>query len=117
LLRSLRAATRLKLPLPCLKSAAELRRLRTFTAFDDHLTAPLHGFRDAADYYRRASSRSYLPRIRVPTLILHARDDPFMDDSAIPGPDEVPDPVRLELSLHGGHVAFIAAGRGCRPYF
>ncbi len=117
LLRSLRAATRLKLPLPGLRTMTELRRLQTFMAFDDCLTAPLHGFRDAADYYRRASSRPWLTRIRVPTLIVQALDDPFMDVAAIPGPEEAPDPIRLELSPHGGHVAFIAAGRGGRPYF
>lgn len=117
LLRGLRAAARLKLPLAAIETTADLRRLRTFPAFDDHLTAPLHGFRDADDYYRRASSRPYLPRIRVPTLIVHALDDPFMSAAAVPGPNEVPDPIRLELSRHGGHVAFIAADRGGRPYF
>ena len=86
----------------------ELRALRDFYAFDDRITAPLHGYTDVHDYYARASCRPYLRRIRVPTLILHALDDPFMRPEAVPEPDELSPSVRLELSPHGGHVGFVA---------
>ncbi|MFW6350200.1 MAG: hydrolase [Thiohalospira sp.] len=78
-----------------------------FRAFDDAVTAPLHGFRDANDYYARASSRPWLGRIAVPTRILHARDDPFMDPGAIPQARELAPAVILELAHRGGHVGFV----------
>ena len=80
--------------------------------FDERLTAPLHGFSDAIDYYTRCSSRSFLRSIEVPTLILHAADDPFMSDSVVPQPEELSASVTVELSQAGGHVGFVAgAGR------
>lgn len=93
-----------------------LRRFASIEAFDDAVTAPLNGFRDAADYYRRASCRAYIPGIRRPTLILHALDDPFMFAAAVPRAEELPPAVTLELSRHGGHVGFIG-GRGLRPVY
>ncbi len=94
-----------------------LRRLRTFWQFDDQVTAPLHGFADATDYYTRCSSRQFLRRIRTPTLILHARDDPFMTPDAIPTARELAPGVRLELSAHGGHVGFVAGRVPWRPQY
>ena len=88
-------------------AVGDVRRLRTFWTFDDAITAPLHGFHGAADYYLRASSRQYLGRIRVPTLILHAADDPFVPAAAIPTAAELAPSVRLELAAAGGHVGFI----------
>ena len=85
-----------------------LHELRSFRDFDDAVTAPLHGFRDVDDYYSRSSSRQYLATIRVPTLILQARDDPFLPASALPRQDELSAAVTLELAEHGGHVGFIA---------
>ena len=79
-----------------------------FETFDGTVTAPLHGFADAHYYYRKASCRGYLGRIRVPTLILHAADDPFMTRAAIPTAEELASCVTLELSERGGHVGFIA---------
>jgi uncharacterized protein len=84
-----------------------------FETFDDRVTAPLHGFANASDYYRKSSSRAFLKRIVVPTLILHAADDPFMTRAAIPRADELSDAVTLELSAHGGHVGFLA---GASPW-
>lgn len=91
-----------------------VRRLTSFRAFDDAVTAPLHGFRGADDYYQQCSSRAWLAKIAVPTLIIHARDDPFVPASAIPTATELAPDVTLELTAHGGHVGFL--GRlGTRP--
>ncbi|HXH04680.1 MAG TPA: hydrolase [Candidatus Competibacteraceae bacterium] len=86
----------------------ELHRLRDFFAFDERITAPLHGYAGIYDYYRRASCRQYLPGIRTPTLILHAADDPFMVPEVVPAPHELPETVTLELSPNGGHVGFVS---------
>lgn len=85
----------------------DINTLSTFRRFDDQVTAPLHGFKGVDDYYARASSRQFIPRIRVPTLILHARDDPFMCAHTPPLAEELPENVWLELTEHGGHVGFI----------
>lgn len=87
---------------------AMLANLRDFHAFDDQVTAPLHGYAGVHDYYTRASCRPYLRRIRIPTLILHALDDPFMLPDAVPDTPELSPSVRLELSPGGGHVGFVA---------
>lgn len=112
--RSVRAKARL-LPPPV--ALGRLEQLTSFRAFDDAITAPLHGFAGVDDYYRRASSRAYLKDIRVPTLIVHARDDPFMSPAAIPLETELSDAVTLELSAHGGHVGFIAGRWPGRPVY
>jgi predicted alpha/beta-fold hydrolase len=89
----------------------------SFWELDDRITAPLHGFRDVNDYYQRSSSRQYLKGIRVPTLILQARDDPLIPPDAIPSPDELSASVELELSDHGGHVGFVAGQVPFRPRY
>ncbi len=92
-----------------------LGELRNFFDFDDSITAPLHGYSGVADYYARASCRAYLAAIAVPTLILHARDDPFLLADAIPSEQELSPSVTLELSGSGGHVGFVEGawpGRG-----
>jgi predicted alpha/beta-fold hydrolase len=90
--------------------------LDTFWRFDDAVTAPLHGFRDAVDYYALASCRPRLAAITRPTLILHALDDPFVPASAIPGAQELGAGTILELATHGGHVGFVA-GPPWRPRY
>lgn len=89
---------------------------RTFVEIDTCLTAPLHGFRDARDYYERSSCRQFLGAIQTPTLIVHARDDPFMAPSGIPTAGELSSTVRLELSARGGHCGFVA-GAPWRPRY
>jgi len=89
------------IPLP------DIDRLRTFRQYDDALTAPLHGYKDADDYYLRCSSRPVLKDIRVPTLVVHSSDDPFMTPAAVPTESELSDAVRFELSERGGHVGFV----------
>ncbi|MSR47048.1 MAG: hydrolase [Planctomycetes bacterium] len=87
---------------------ARALRARTFREFDDAFTAPLHGFRDANDYYARSSSGPWLGGIAVPTLVLHAADDPFVPASAVPESVLRANPrITLALSDHGGHVGFV----------
>jgi len=94
---------------PGLFDGEAMRRARTLREFDEVVTAPLHGFRDTDDYWTRASSKPVLGRIQVPTLVLNARNDPFLPEAALPGPSEVSGAVRLELPEGGGHAAFVSA--------
>jgi uncharacterized protein len=91
--------------------------MRTLRDFDDRITAPLHGFRGAEDYYARSSSRQFLSGVRIPTLVLHALDDPFMTRAGIPHECELAESLELELSERGGHAGFVAAGSGLLPRF
>ena len=92
-------------------------RARTLRQFDDAFTAPLHGFADAADYYAKSSSGAYVERIRVPTLLIHAEDDPFLPASRLPRAAAAANPnVETAFSAHGGHVGFIA-GKPWRPHY
>ncbi|KAF0164674.1 MAG: alpha/beta hydrolase fold protein [Rhodocyclaceae bacterium] len=83
------------------------RAARTLRDFDDAVTAPLHGFLGADDYYARSSAGPLLGAVRTPTLLLHAANDPFLPQQALPRPDRLPDAVRLEVLHHGGHVGFV----------
>ncbi|HUQ28151.1 MAG TPA: hydrolase [Usitatibacter sp.] len=94
---------------PGLFDGAAVRRARTLRAFDNVVTAPLHGFRDTDDYWTRASAKPHLAGVRVPTLILNARDDPFLPAAALPTEREVSGAVKLEFPAHGGHVGFVTA--------
>jgi predicted alpha/beta-fold hydrolase len=94
-----------------------LRSLKTIYDFDDRITAPLHGFDGADDYYARASSRQFLASIRIPTLVLHALDDPFMTPAGIPRATELAESVVLELTAQGGHMGFVHAGSAFLPRF
>lgn len=81
---------------------------RTLFEFDDAVTAPLHGYRDADDYWTRASSKPQLAGIRVPTLLLNARNDPFLPASALPSEQEVSSHVLRDYPAEGGHVGFVS---------
>jgi predicted alpha/beta-fold hydrolase len=91
--------------------------LRTFRRFDNEITAPLNGFRDVDDYYSRASSKQYLKSIEVPTLLIQARDDPFLPAPALPQDDDLSPAVTLELSRRGGHVGFVSGNNPMRPQY
>ncbi|WP_244814326.1 hydrolase [Caballeronia sp. Lep1P3] len=80
---------------------------RTLYEFDNVVTAPLHGFRDTNDYWSTATVRAHLKRIEVPALVLNARNDPFLPDSALPSQAEVSPCVTLDQPNHGGHVGFM----------
>ncbi|OLO05499.1 hydrolase [Salinicola socius] len=103
------------MPLPLKINAQQVRQLNSFWAYDNDVTAPLHGFHSASDYYRRASAGPLLGEIELPTLILHADDDPFMPAnlfSRLPPPSPS---VRVEIARHGGHVGYVErrGGRLC----
>ena len=85
-----------------------LLRARNLHEFDNLVTAPLHGFRDCDDYWRRASSKPLLASVAVPTLVLNPRNDPFMPAGNLPGPADVAPAVLLEQPAEGGHVGFVS---------
>ena len=91
---------------PGLFDRERLRAARDLYAFDNVFTAPLHGFRDTDDYWKRGSAKPHLQLIRVPALVLNARNDPFVPAHCLPRPDEVGDFVTLWQPHHGGHVGF-----------
>lgn len=116
-LRSLQRKVRLKralleetdLDLEAVLAATTIRQ------FDDRLTAPLNGFASSAEYYGESSSTRYLAGVRVPTLLLHAVDDPFLPAESIPVAAARANPrLHLELQTSGGHVGFLE-GSPWRP--
>lgn len=112
---SLRSRLRRKAELfPDRYDLSRLRGVWTIRQFDDIYTAPHSGFRDVAHYYERASALQFIPRITVPTLIIHAKDDPFIPCASFERQEVTANPNVAVLSTdHGGHVGFIsAAGAG-----
>jgi hypothetical protein len=108
-LETLKASSLAKLERhPGLYDAETVRRSGTLREFDNVVTAPIHGFRDTDDYWTRASAKPLLSRIRVPTLVINARDDPFLPESALPTQLEVSAAVKLEFPARGGHVGFVS---------
>jgi len=102
---------------PGLYDGAAVLSARTFKEFDDTVTAPLHGFRDVDHYWSAASSGPWLERIRVPTLLLNARNDPFLPEHALLAASRKAAPsVVLEFPRTGGHAGFVAAPFPGRPW-
>jgi predicted alpha/beta-fold hydrolase len=100
---------------PGLFDRARLRASRTFREFDDIYTAPLHGFRNVDHYWASSSSGPWLERISLPTLVLNARNDPFLPEAALLAATRRAAPcVLLELPRTGGHVGFNAEWLGRR---
>jgi len=92
---------------PGLLDRRRIVRARTMWDFDDAVTAPLHGFAGVDDYWTRASSKRWLAEVRLPTLVLNARNDPFVPGASLPDAREVSRAVRLEQPDTGGHVGFM----------
>ncbi|MBL8383149.1 MAG: alpha/beta fold hydrolase [Burkholderiales bacterium] len=106
-LRTLKAKSEAKLArFPGLFDGTAMRRARDLYAFDNIVTAPLHGFRDTDDYWARASAQPWLRGIEVPALVLNARNDPFVPAASLPGPGAVSPSVTLDQPEQGGHVGF-----------
>ena len=98
--------------------ASRSRQIRTLREFDDLYTAPIHGFRDAPEYWAKSSARQYLDRINVPTLLLNARDDPFLTPGSFPYSVAEKNPhLFFEAPEWGGHVGFIDSVRVIRPWY
>ena len=87
-----------------------LLRARNLYEFDNVFTAPLHGFRNTDDYWQRASAKPHLRQIRVPALVVNARNDPFVPAACLPTQSDVGSHVTLWQPAHGGHIGF-AQGR------
>jgi len=92
---------------PGLFDRNSMLRARTLRQFDDVVTAPLHGYRDTDDYWTRASSKRGLASVRLPTLVLNAKNDPFLPASHLPAAQEVSPMVQLEQPKEGGHAGFV----------
>lgn len=85
--------------------------------FDEIVTVPLHGFTSANDYYAQSSSHKYLKNIQTPTLVIHAKDDPFLPEDAIPTQDNLSASTRLLLTESGGHVGFVSGSSPNSPIY
>jgi predicted alpha/beta-fold hydrolase len=94
---------------PGMLDPAIIRGVDSMHAFDGAVTAPLHGFANTVDYWTRASSKPWLKHVVVPTLVLNARNDPFIPAASLPGPADVGSGVVLEQPADGGHAGFPAA--------
>lgn len=92
---------------PASVDAARTQTMRSLREFDDLYTAPMHGYRNALDYWIRAASLPLLPSIRTPTLVLNARNDPFVPEASLPGSRDASDDVLLHQPAQGGHAGFV----------
>jgi len=120
-LRTLRPKALAKLEkYPGLFDRSALERAASIYDFDDAVTAPVHGFSDAHDYYFRSSSLRWIGRIRLPTLLLSAVDDPFLPADVL---GEVRDiaghnpALNIEFTMRGGHVGFVSGRWPWRPFY
>ncbi|ABI59219.1 hydrolase [Nitrosomonas eutropha] len=102
-----RKALRKNKQFPGLLDARAVAACNSLYEFDNLVTAPLHGFRDTDDYWRQSSSKPWLGSVRVPTLLINARNDPFLPESVLPQKSEVSSFVSLEFPRQGGHVGFM----------
>ena len=87
-----------------------IHQARTLRDFDNAYTAPMHGFADALDYWTQSSSMRWLTHIRIPTLVLNARNDPFLPQAALPGPQLGSAQIEFHQPAQGGHVGFVTGG-------
>ena len=100
-----------------IQQLGDLSPIKSFWQYDDKVVAPLHGFADAHDYYQRSSSRQFLKKISVPTLVIQAQDDPFMTIDVLPHADELSPNVQLEVTRQGGHVGFVTGNNPFKPMY
>ena len=87
----------------------KVRAVTRIADFDNEVIAKLHGFRDNVDYYTQSCSKQYLPKIKVPSVVINAIDDPFVEQDGLPSDSDVQGaPVRLIYHAYGGHCGFMA---------
>jgi uncharacterized protein len=97
---------------------SKLRRVWTIRAFDEHYTAPHHGFAGASDYYYRASAMRVIDRIQLPALVIIAEDDPFVPSQPFRDPRIARNPnITTIITPHGGHCGFVADPNGYDGYW
>jgi len=96
---------------------ATIQKINNLREWDDKVTAPLYGFRNAEEYYEQTTSLPHLKNIKNPTLIIQAEDDPFMTEDCFLKPSEVADGVTIEFSRTGGHVGFVSGTWPWRPKY
>jgi len=89
------------------KRPKDIQEIATIEEFDELYTAPINGFGTARDYYNKCSAKQFLKDIQIPTLIIHALDDPFMTPEILPKRDEISEHVQIQTSQYGGHVGFV----------
>ena len=94
---------------PGLFDAVAVAKCTTLYQFDNLVTAPLHGFSNTDEYWALSSSKPWLKHIQVPTLVINARNDPFMPSSSLPAQTDVSCSVSLEFPTEGGHVGFLSS--------
>lgn len=100
-----------------IEQLGDLSRIKSFWQYDDRVVARLHGFKNVQDYYQRSSSRQFLKSIAITTLLIQARDDPFMTEEVLPDLDELSSSIHLEITQGGGHVGFIAGEIPFKPTY
>ena len=108
-LQTLKAVSSARLhQFPGLFDEAKMRQAINLYQFDDAVTAPMHGFAGADDYWQRASAKPWLKSIAVPTLAVNPKNDPFLPASYLPTVGEISPSVHLENPAGGGHVGFVS---------
>jgi hypothetical protein len=93
---------------PDLFNEKKMRQATNLYQFDDAVTAPVHGFAGADDYWQRASAKPWLKTIAIPALAVNPKNDPFLPADYLPRASEVSPTVRLEHPANGGHVGFVS---------
>lgn len=94
-----------------------LEEIKSIRDFDQMVTAPINGFKDANDYYQQSSGRDVLNNIAPPCLIIHANDDPFLCDKSTTAVKQLPKNIIFEVSKKGGHVGFISGNNPLKPQY
>ena len=89
------------------QSREDIINIKTIEEFDELYTAPINGFGTAQNYYKQCSAKQFLKHIKIPTLIIHALDDPFMTPAILPLKEELSEHITMSISEHGGHVGFV----------
>jgi predicted alpha/beta-fold hydrolase len=113
-------AADIQLRYPELLPNVNLRSLTSLWEFDNSVTAPIHGFADARDYYERSSAIRWIGNIRLPTLLLSASDDPFLPPAVLDDVRRIAEnnpALAVEFTKHGGHVGFAGGANPLRPAY
>ncbi|MDQ5940226.1 MAG: uncharacterized protein QG557_1176 [Pseudomonadota bacterium] len=100
-----------------IQALGDLSGITSFWEYDERVVAKLHGFENAHDYYLRSSSKQFLKTVAVPTLLIHALDDPFMTKQVVPEKEDLSPFVQIELCKHGGHVGFVSGKNPFKPIY